>query len=92
MNSNTRYVIVDSEQDIYAEVSKEVMAGQTVVRFQIGTNIKIFTVESSEICEALFLGIDKEFALFYYNKTENAANVYTTRDSVGIKVFSYHLN
>ncbi len=92
MDRITRFIIIDNNKDIYALVSKEVMAGQTVIKMQIDTNIKIITVDNTEIRDALFLGIDKAYARYYYNKSENAANIYSPRDSVGVQVISYFLN
>ncbi len=92
MNKNTRYIFVDSKNDIIAEIAKEVLGGKTVIRFQIDTNVKIIMAESTEIREALFLGIDRQFARYYYNQSENAANVFSPRDSVGVQIFSYHMN
>ena len=87
----TRFIVIDDKKSIYALVSKEVMAGHAVIKFQINTNIKIIKVDNAEFCHLLYLGIDKTFAKYYY-KSVNAANVYSPWDSVGTQVFSYHLN
>lgn len=91
LRSMARYVVIDDRKDIYALVSKEVMAGYIVIKFQIETNIKIIKADNAEICYSLYSSIGESFAKHYY-ESNNAANVYSPRDALGIQIISYFLN